>query len=75
MEFGREFSVISYEKICVKVLVKRTQNFSSIRLNTWCFTETTFQTLVFLNECIRNEQESELEEWKKMVKWKESTKI
>ena len=68
MEFGRKFSLISYEKICVKVLVKHTQNFSSMRLDRWCSTETTYQTLVFLIECIQNEQESELEEWKKMVK-------
>ena len=42
MEFGRKFSVISYEKNCLKVLVKRAQIFSPMRLDTWCSTETTF---------------------------------
>ena len=68
MKFRRKFCLISYEKNCLKVLVKRAQIFSPMRLNTWCFTETTFQTLVFFNECIQNEQESQLEEWKKTVK-------
>ena len=68
MQFRRKFRLISYEKNCLKVLVKCTQIFSFMRLVTWCSTETTFQTVIFFNECIQNEQESELEEWKKMVK-------
>ena len=62
MKSGRKFSLISYERNCIKVLVRGTQNFSSVRLDTRCFNETTFQMLVFFNECIRNEQDSELEE-------------